>query len=676
MLDQTRLNATANIVQATLDALPAHIALLDESGVILAVNSAWRSFAEVNGYLGATYGVGANYLDVYDSAAGPDAGIARAAAQGLREVLAAQRDDFSLEYRSETGRRWFTIRASRFVGAEPARVLVTRDDVTKHMLAEEALAESQAHLNEAQQLSHIGSWNWDIATDVLTWSDELYRIVGLAPQAHQITYNLFLTFVHDEDRAMVQQILNQAVREQRSVAYDCRIVRTDRTVRNVHTRVTFVRAGGATARMLGTVQDTTTRTLAEMTLRQQAERLRTLHTIDQVILSAKSSGQVGLVALQAIYELIPYQRGSVSLLDFDAEEAVIIATRHESEQAIDLGQRYSFADLYGVDEVLARLKQGAPYLVDMSTLTPRTPLLDRLVAEGLRHYFCLPLIAQGALIGSLQIGIKDPSMLTEERQASTGEVVAAVAVAMQQARLFEQVRLGRERLKMLSQRLVRAQEDERRQIARELHDEIGQSLTAAQLNLQALGDTLAPDVRSTRLEDSLGLIDHVLQQVRTLSLDLRPSMLDDLGLVPALRWYVSRQAGRAGFDAQVVADHAQERYASDLETTCFRVAQEALTNITRYARARQVVVEVQRHDRELQLIIRDDGQGFDVAEARQRAAAGQSMGLLSMQERVVLIGGHLQIDSAPGQGTVIQARLPLGSSHNAHPIIDRRTMPR
>src|SRR5262249_13067992 len=139
--------------------------------------------------------------------------------------------------------------------------------------------------------------------------------------------------------------------------------------------------------------------------------------------------------------------------------------------------------------------------------------------------------------------------------------------------------------------------------------------------------------------------------VRNLSLDLRPSLLDDLGLPAALRWYLDRQSKRAGFAVTFSADPPDIRAAANLETACFRVAQEALTNIVRHAAARNVRVELRRQDNELQLKIHDDGCGFDVAAAKERAVRGGSLGLLGMQERVLLIGGRIDIDSSTGLGT-------------------------
>lgn len=232
------------------------------------------------------------------------------------------------------------------------------------------------------------------------------------------------------------------------------------------------------------------------------------------------------------------------------------------------------------------------------------------------------------------------------------------AATLEQARLIEQVQAGRERMRALSHQLLQAQEAERRHIARELHDEIGQTLTAVKLNLQSVKQIFPRQV--PRLDESIGVVERALQQVRDLSLDLRPSILDDLGLVPALSWYLDRQAKRAGFVAQLVAAPLAVSLAPDIQIACFRIAQEAVTNVARHARARQVRVELCQQGEELLLTVRDDGIGFDVTAARERATRGGSLGLLGMQERASLLGGEVQVHSEPRHGTEVRARLPLG----------------
>src|ERR1700736_1549296 len=214
----------------------------------------------------------------------------------------------------------------------------------------------------------------------------------------------------------------------------------------------------------------------------------------------------------------------------------------------------------------------------------------------------------------------------------------------------------------LSRRLFQIQEDERRHLARELHDHIGQALTAAKIDLQAAQRLEERTAIVQRLDDVIAVIERLLQEARQLSLDLRPPLLDDLGLVPAVRWCLDQQAQRADLRVEFFADPALERVDAAIETACFRVAQEALTNVVRHARAQTVSVELHRTPEALHLVVRDDGIGFDVMTAEQQ---GVSLGLLGMRERVTLLGGEMDCKSAPGRGTEIHAFFPVRTRSDA-----------
>ncbi len=216
-----------------------------------------------------------------------------------------------------------------------------------------------------------------------------------------------------------------------------------------------------------------------------------------------------------------------------------------------------------------------------------------------------------------------------------------------------------DRLQLLSRKLVESQETERRHLARELHDEVGQSLTVAEMNLQTVLRSPRAASLALPLKESINAVERVLEQIQDISLNLRPAMLDDLGLEPALRWYTKRQATLAGLKSEFHADPLDQRLDPMIEAACFRVAQEALTNVSRHARARKVTVELRNRDGQLHLTVTDDGVGFDVAMCRDEAAHGASLGLLSMEERAVLADGGLECISAPDQGTEIHAWFPF-----------------
>jgi signal transduction histidine kinase len=219
-------------------------------------------------------------------------------------------------------------------------------------------------------------------------------------------------------------------------------------------------------------------------------------------------------------------------------------------------------------------------------------------------------------------------------------------------RALDALSASEERYRSLSHRLLEVQEHERSSLARELHDQFGQSLVGVALNLQVIKDDLPPASRA-RVPESIRLIEQMLEQVRTLAFELRPSALNDLGLVPALRLVVARHGERTGVPARFTATPAEVQATAGIETACFRIAQEALANVARHARARHVEMTLAMPGDTLEIAIRDDGVGFDVERRRK------GLGLTGMSERAALAGGQLEIDSEPGAGTTLRARFPL-----------------
>lgn len=215
------------------------------------------------------------------------------------------------------------------------------------------------------------------------------------------------------------------------------------------------------------------------------------------------------------------------------------------------------------------------------------------------------------------------------------------------------------RLQILSQQLLNVQETERCRIARELHDHIGQTLTAVKLGVQSIRRALKDETAAARLEDTIQLTAQVLEQVRSLSLDLRPPLLDELGLVAALDSHIRKHASRGGLKVHFDAKSLPVRPPSVVATACFRVVQEGLTNVMRHAEANSVWISLKLEDGALRVRVTDDGRGYDPEIMRQQALKGKSIGLLSMMERATLIGGWCEIVSSPGTGTSVRASFPL-----------------
>ena len=250
--------------------------------------------------------------------------------------------------------------------------------------------------------------------------------------------------------------------------------------------------------------------------------------------------------------------------------------------------------------------------------------------------------------------------VAQELQAQNVQLERSSKV--EKERLFAAVRQQRTQLRALTSQLTEVQERERRQLARELHDEMGQALTAIHMNLAAITKALpaeaSPALRE-RLTEAGQLTDQTLEQIRELSLDLRPPMLDDLGLLPTLRWYIKRYSTRMNIRAELGVLGLEKRLPSAIETALYRVLQEALTNVARHAQATTVQIQLRYNPFTVMAQIEDNGCGFVVDSALAPESGGKGMGLLGMRERVTLLGGTFHIESMTGKGTQLWLEIPL-----------------
>jgi signal transduction histidine kinase len=241
---------------------------------------------------------------------------------------------------------------------------------------------------------------------------------------------------------------------------------------------------------------------------------------------------------------------------------------------------------------------------------------------------------------------------------------------------YQEVVEARRHLTNLSAKLVQVQEGERRALSRELHDEVGQALSAVLVELRNL--SLKPAVQSSaesrgNVEVIKGLVEGAVRVVRNMALLLRPSMLDDLGLIPALRWQAREVSKRTSMDVSVVAELASDDFPDEYKTCLYRIVQEALHNCSRHSQATTVRIRVQQQTDKLLLWIQDDGQGFDVNQ-------GRGLGLLGIEERVARLGGKCEIHSSQARGTIIAIELPLGvaeskSGNTAGNVYESETNP-
>lgn len=306
-----------------------------------------------------------------------------------------------------------------------------------------------------------------------------------------------------------------------------------------------------------------------------------------------------------------------------------------------------------LDDLVTR-KQPVRVVRDPRTLTG-VPYLDLLAKLRIGTLAVAALFQDDKLLGALVSVFADAqATINDDDVALLTGLADQASSAIANAELFEQVRAGRERQRVLAKSLVEVQELERRHVARELHDQLGQALTGLQFMLEG-AKSRAEESQKASLDELQKYVSDIMEQTREISLRLRPSMLDDLGLLPTLQWHFERYTRHTGIRVNFRESGCSERCPTEIETAAFRIIQEALTNVARYAQVQEVAVSLKRLPDTLALEVFDKGKGFDPAQAISKPTSG----LGGMQERASLVGGYLSIHSRPGEGTRIAAALPL-----------------
>ena len=536
-------------------------------------------------------------------------------------------------------------------GLEPGVHFAVLRDITAAKRNEEALRESEMRLHRL--LNSISEIVWSATPNgrrMQYISDSAEAIYG-RPKAEFIDNpGLWFDCVHPDDRERVAAESRRLLDEGRVVS-EYRIVRPDGSIRWILDRKRILRdAQGDPVQMGGIAEDITDRREAAKRLEQalQENRQQNQELSALLDISVKLASRVDLNSLfQAIVKIIVdtlpnAEAASLWLREEDSRRFNVVASHgHDPDvmRALSVDEEKSLIGL-----VLR--ERSVVYVGDTSTesaFEPVHPQLDRV-----RSVLGCPLILDDEPIGLLFVDSYSRTDAFEERDGRLLRSIAGQAVlAMQNARLFDELRTT-------SARLMQAEEEERRRIARELHDEIGGLLTSLQIKLKlSQNNAILP----APVDESVAMIAHIMQQVRSMSLDLRPSMLDDLGLIPALRWFVRRYIENTGIQVHIEHDLPDGvRFPAEVETAAYRIVQEALTNVARHANTKEARVTLHRRPDHLALTVVDNGRGFDVNRVLRE---NKSAGVLGMRERVLLLGGHFSVDAGPGRATRIEALLPL-----------------
>jgi signal transduction histidine kinase len=314
----------------------------------------------------------------------------------------------------------------------------------------------------------------------------------------------------------------------------------------------------------------------------------------------------------------------------------------------------------------AALQEERTLAATDAAIDPRTRELaaDYLFPLGITSMLDAPIRLGDRMVGVVcheHVGLQQISWPPEARSfaGSMADFAARALAAADRTGKERNLRTAYQQLGQLHRRLESAKEEERRHIAHEMHDELGQSLTALKLKLGLLERRGGGD--PARTADAMSLVDDVIDRVRKISVDLRPALLDEVGLVPALRGHLEPLARESGIDIRLETPglDSSSRLPPETEIATYRLVQEAVTNVLRHAAARSVLVSITRRPAEgVEIVVRDDGRGFVPEETLGRAAAGGHLGLVGMRERARALGGVFEITSTTGAGTTVRVSLP------------------
>ncbi len=472
---------------------------------------------------------------------------------------------------------------------------------------------------------------------------------------------IFLQYANSQERVTFSHAMAYLMNQNLRTGFEAELLRGDGTKTPVEAFISPMSEKGKPVGMVLSFRDISERKFALGEINRHATRTEAmLRAAEQLNTRLDVDAVLGTVC-EICNKTLNTNATSAFLYDSSRDALVstaLVAKGGKKDTAFDahgFSGRYEIA----VDLISNFLSHANPVveIEDIQSLDiPAIPYLEKIKANDVRSVVISGMYQHESLVGilvtQLHGSIREFSL--DDLELFRG-LTDQATIAVGNAILFEQVVASRERQQALTRRLVDVQEDERRNLARELHDQIGQMLTGLQFSLSAMIPKAASKQKE-KISEIQSLVSNLIAQTREISINLRPSMLDDTGLILTLIWHFDRYTSQT--DIKVNFRHynlLEKRFNSEIETTIYRIVQEALTNAARYAKTDSVDVELKLNEQTISVGIIDPGEGFNLDTVDTTA----HMGLNSMRERVYAVGGRIEIETAPGKGTRIHALIPL-----------------
>jgi len=485
-------------------------------------------------------------------------------------------------------------------------------EVGERRATREALLLSESRLAKAQQLAHLGYYEFNLQSGEMIWSEELYRICGVDKGSFVPSLEASWSLAHPEDEARVRDGMKRALAGERPFSQVSRIVRPNGAIRYVHSRAEMVLDGqGRPWRLVGMAQDITERRIAEMRLRESEAHFRAVFE--------RAALGIGLIDLEGRF--LSANKALHEMLGYGEEEL----------------RDKPLTDITHADD---RMKTLELFRELISGRRDPYPLEMRYRRKNGQYIWCrvtasLVLDSEGQPLHA--VGMAED--ITQRKQAET------------------QLQESEEKLRHLASRLMSAQEDERKRISRELHDELGQSLLVLKLQAREIEKGLEEQRLQEECQGMLNNLGQVVDKVRRLSHDLSPMILEDLGLSAALQHLIGEFSKHNQLECDFREIDIDDLFPQEAQVAIYRIFQECLTNIGKHSQATRMRVAIDKGLDRVFFLIRDNGKGYSPT-ARRR---GQGLGLVAMEERARMVGGHLTLQSREGEGASISFEIPYSS---------------
>ena len=538
----------------------------------------------------------------------------------FQQLRAGSINHYQLEkryFRRDGSLVWGRLNISLLNSRPSPLVIAIVEEITDKKTAEEALRASEERLRLAQQIAHIGSFEWNIQTGVNTWTPELEAMYGLQPGTFTGTQTAFENLVHADDRASVINLVDRALKTGQPMEGEWRVVWADGSVHWITGRwQVLMNESGEAARMIGVNIDVTDRKRAEEVL------LETNRALEAQAALLQSREEL----LKTFVKNVPAE---VAMLDRDMRY-LQVSDRWCADFSFDSAQILGRSHYEIFPDVPERWKQIHRRALAGETLRAEEDRWDRKGRTTWLRWEIRPWQNLDGVPGGILIFSED---ITRRKQME-------------------------EAISRMSRNLIESQEQERTRIGRELHDDINQRLAMLAIELEQLQEN--PSEIRSRVQELRKQTIEISDDVQALSHELDSSKLERLGAIGGMRSWCREFGERQGIQVEFKSSEAKISLPREIGLCLFRVLQEALHNAAKYSGVKRIEVQLREDAGEIHLLVSDLGRGFDLETETQ----GRGLGLTSMQERVRLINGIIEIQSKPMGGTTIHVRVPLRSEHS------------